>query len=131
MACGQNTTVSQDAINNPLTADGKVDSSQLAKIEFEVDTFDFGTIKQGEKVPFSFKFTNTGKTDLIVTSVSPSCGCTTANYSKDPISPGKSGAVDVIFDSANKKDRVLKSIVIQTNGIPNVAQVFFKGQINI
>ena len=48
------------------------------------DTFlDLGTIKQGEKAPFVFVYTNKGKFPLLINNVLPGCGCTLANYSKN------------------------------------------------
>ena len=38
----------------------KVDPSQLAEIDFENVTHDFGTVQEGEVVKYPFKFKNTG-----------------------------------------------------------------------
>ena len=53
-----------------------VQKNEKAVMVFEQMNHDFGTVTEGEKVIYSFKFTNTGKVDLHLTSVGTSCGCT-------------------------------------------------------
>ncbi|HWZ35443.1 MAG TPA: DUF1573 domain-containing protein, partial [Mucilaginibacter sp.] len=76
MACHQN----EKKADINYTTDG-------SDIKYEASAFDFGKIKQGEKVSHSFKFTNTGKSPLIVTSAVASCGCTTPVWPKSPVLP--------------------------------------------
>ncbi|HIN39785.1 MAG TPA: DUF1573 domain-containing protein, partial [Flavobacteriales bacterium] len=68
--------ISTDIVNNPTSAYGDETSEELPKIIFEKNAYDFGKIIQGEKVTLSFKFTNEGDADLIVTSARGTCGCT-------------------------------------------------------
>jgi hypothetical protein len=62
--------------------------------------FDFGKIPQGKPVTNEFKFTNSGKVPLVLSQVSASCGCTTPEYSKEPIAPGKTGTIKATFNAA-------------------------------
>lgn len=78
-------------------------------------TYDFGDIKQGEKVKHQFKFTNTGDHDLIIVKGYGSCGCTVPEYPKEPIKPGESGFINVQFNSKGKKDHQKKKIVLEAN----------------
>ncbi len=88
---------------------------------FKQDTIDFGTVKQGTKVEMDFVFKNTGKTPLIITSAEGSCSCTVPNYPKEPIAPGKSGTIHVVFDSANKMGLQHKTAtIISNNGDGNI-----------
>ena len=68
------------------------------QIFFKKKVIDFGTVKEetGE-VKLSFKYKNTGNMPLIVERVYPSCGCTTADYTKTPLKKGKTGVINLVF----------------------------------
>lgn len=83
--------------------------------KFEQTTHDFGNIKEGPEATYSFKFTNTGKSPLIIQRCSASCGCTIPKWSKDPIMPGKTGTIDVKFNSKGRVGSFTKTIYIQSN----------------
>ncbi len=117
------------SIDVPLTSDGKVDTSQLPKFTFSNDTYDFGQIKQGEKVSYSFKFKNTGNTPLIISSASASCGCTVPSYPEEPIQPGEESKIDVVFDSNGKMGMQTKTITLVANTIPNTKVLYLRGEI--
>lgn len=117
------------SIEVPLTNDGKVDTSQLPKFTFINDTYDFGQIKQGEKVSYSFKFKNTGNTPLIISSASASCGCTVPSYPEEPIQPGEESKIDVVFDSNGKMGMQTKTITLVANTIPNTKVLYLRGEI--
>ncbi len=85
------------------------------KVEFKTSDFDFGTIKQKEKVNHRYEFTNTGKSDLIIRKIKASCGCTATNPEKDVIKPGESSYIDVTFNSAGKRGKQRKTITVITN----------------
>jgi hypothetical protein len=106
-------------VQNPNTASGKADPDKLPKIEFEKDFHDFGKIIQGEKVTFAFKFKNTGKSLLLISSVSTTCGCTVTDFPKEPIKPGESGKIDVSFDSEGKRGPQNKTATVMANTQPN------------
>src|SRR5689334_20137604 len=57
----------------------------LPTLDFERTEYDFGTVKEGQKVNYTYKFKNNGAAQLIVQSVQPSCGCTAPDWTKDPI----------------------------------------------
>lgn len=116
---GKETEIPANVVENPKTASGKIDLEKLPKIEFEKDFHDFGKIIQGEKVTFAFKFKNTGKSLLLISSVSTSCGCTVSDYPKEPIMSGGSGKIDVSFDSEGKRGPQNKTITIFANTQPN------------
>jgi Protein of unknown function (DUF1573) len=60
---------------------------------------DFGAIPQGKPVTAVFKVKNKSKSPLIFTSVNASCGCTTPNYTKEPIAPGKTGEITATYNA--------------------------------
>jgi hypothetical protein len=81
------------------------------------DVHDFGQVKKGPIVNYSFEFTNTGKEPLIIRDVNPSCGCTNAEWDKEPILPGKKGRIKVGLRTAEQKGNFMKEVYIQSNAI--------------
>lgn len=82
---------------------------------FNKKEHDFGEIKQGDKVNYTFTFKNTGSNDLSITSAQGSCGCTVPEYDKNPIKPGKSGKMKVSFDSSGKTGVQTKTVTVRAN----------------
>lgn len=128
-ACAEKTDSSKVNMEVPLTSDGKIDESKLPKFEFASESYDFGKIKQGEKVSFSFKFKNVGSTPLIISSASASCGCTVPSYPEDPVQPGAEAKIDVVFDSNGKLGMQTKTVTIVANTIPNTKVLYLRGEI--
>ncbi len=92
------------------------EASETAPVmTFEESEFDFGDIKQGDKVEHIFTFTNTGKSDLLITDAKGSCGCTVPDYKKDPIKPGEKSTMKVTFDSTGKSGQQQKTVTISAN----------------
>ena len=98
-------------------------------MEFEKRVHDFGIIIQGEKVAYTFNYKNTGGSDLIIKSAQGSCGCTVPTFSKEPIKPGESGEIEVVFNSSGRKGNQHKTISIFTNAQPNKEVLTITGQI--
>jgi len=92
-------------------------------MDFEEDHFDFGTLNAGEVVSHEFKFKNTGKATLIITSASSSCGCTVPSYPHKAIAPGEEGIIKVEFDSGGKKNKVKKTVNITANTNPAIQKI--------
>ncbi|MEJ5266558.1 MAG: DUF1573 domain-containing protein [Bacteroidales bacterium] len=85
------------------------------KIEFETIDYDFGTIKQGDKVSYNYVFKNTGKSDLIIRKIKASCGCTATNPEKMVIKPGESSHITATFNSTGRTGKQSKTITVITN----------------
>jgi len=99
-------------------------------IEFEEMDFDFGSVKDGEKVNHTFKFKNTGGESLILIDVKGSCGCTVPeNWPKEPILPGEFGQIDLTFDSKNRVGKVRKTVRIQANTKPAKTTLEITGEV--
>ena len=64
------------------------------------EIFDFGTIAKGKPVTHEFEFTNTGSVPLFIQNVKGSCGCTSPEWTKDPIPAGAKGYVKATFNAA-------------------------------
>lgn len=69
-------------------------------MKFKEEIHDFGTIPQGKPVTTEFTFKNTGKEPITLNNVHASCGCTTPEWTKEPILPGKSGMVKATYNAA-------------------------------
>ena len=121
--------VDGEVVNFSATANGSSDKSNLPVIKFAEGTFDFGKIIQGEKVAHKFTFTNEGKSNLIITSAKGSCGCTIAEPTKEPIAPGGTGVIDVVFDSNGKSGTINKSVSVITNCEPNTVFITISGNV--
>lgn len=90
--------------------------AQEAEITFDKDSHDFGTIAEElGKVSYDFTFTNTGKAPLFLTRVSASCGCTTPNWTKEPIAPGEKGKITVTYSTTGRPGSFNKSITVISN----------------
>jgi len=105
----------------------KEDVSQV-EIKFEKETHDFGTIPQGTPVTYEFKFKNTGKAPLILTNASASCGCTTPEWTKEPIKPGKTGYVKATYNAASPGE-FTKSVTVQSNAKNSTVILYLKGNV--
>jgi len=117
-----------DIIHNSDTADSaNADTLNVPKIKFDEDVFEFGKVKQGEVAKHAFSFTNVGKTNLLILDTKSSCGCTVTDYNKAPIPPGKSGVINVEFDTKDKKDFQEKKVTIFTNTNPNEFELTMSG----
>ncbi|MFM1876742.1 MAG: hypothetical protein RL266_2479 [Bacteroidota bacterium] len=124
-----------EVVNNPATAEGEtvaVENNGPAPVfTFEKEVHDFGTIVQGEKVAYSFKFKNTGEADLIITSAKGSCGCTVPEYPVEPIAPGEEGVIDVVFNSDGKSGQQNKKVTIVANTVPNTKVLAINGMVEV
>ena len=117
-------------VDNPMTASEQTTSNEkLPQITFAEESFDFGKIKQGDVVDHQFKFKNTGKSDLIITSASGSCGCTVPDWPKNPIPPGEEGKIDVQFNSAGKSGMQRVTVTLVANTIPNTKVLTVTGEV--
>ncbi len=120
-----------DIIYNPNTAEGTSTMDMLPVITFDTEEHDFGQIIEGEVVTYAFKFKNTGKSDLLISSVSTSCGCTVSKYDREPVKPGEPGILQVTFDSKGRKGFQNKTITVLSNTQPNSHILHIKAKVII
>lgn len=102
---------------------------KTAVLTLEEDSFDFGTVKEGEKVEHEFIFSNTGEAPLILSNVQASCGCTTPDYSRNPIQPGEKGMVKVVFDSKGQQGNQHKIITVTANTTTPNTLLHLRGEV--
>ena len=98
-------------------------SAPKSQITIKETSHDFGTIKQGDKVSYTFEYTNTGQAALILSNVQTTCGCTASEWSKTPLPPGQTGKLTATFNSAGKVGRQNKVISIFSNAVNSEERV--------
>ncbi len=94
----------------------------------DTENFDFGKIKQGVPATHKFIFTNKGKVPMVITNAQPSCGCTTPDWTKDPIPPGGQGFVTATYNAA-APGAFNKSISVMANVEAGVVVLHIMGEV--
>ncbi len=96
-------------------------------VKFKTRTMDFEKAKDGDVLKFTYRFTNTGRNPLVFYDVTTPCGCTTPDWSSEPVLPGESGELHVTFDTKTKVGKQTKLVKILTNTDPSEISLFIKG----
>lgn len=104
-------------------AQAQAPASSNAEMAFEKESHDFGDINQGDAVKHTFKFTNTGTDALVISDIKTTCGCTTPQWTRDPVMPGERGEIVVQFNSSGKIGKQHKVVTIITNAKEPVKRV--------
>ncbi len=99
-----------------------------AKIEFKTETVDYGEIAKGSDGVRKFEFTNTGNAPLIISKVSSSCGCTIPKKPEAPILPGKTGEIQVKYDT-NRVGPIRKAVTVISNADTPTKVLKIKGEV--
>ena len=105
-------------------------NKQNGPIIFTKLVHDYGTIDVGSPGHCEFKFTNGMKTPLVISNVRPSCGCTVAKWSKEPILPGKTGSIKINF-STKIPGTFFKTISVISNAKNATVTLRIKGNVRI
>ncbi|GGH20110.1 DUF1573 domain-containing protein [Mucilaginibacter phyllosphaerae] len=124
-ACNQTGQRASAAVSDA----GNTSATNAPVMKFEKETHDFGKITEGAKVSYAFKFTNTGKSPLIIKDAIATCGCTKPEWPTAPIPPGASGEIKVTFNSAGKMGLQDKQITITSNTVPAQSMVHLIGEV--
>lgn len=108
------TKINKENLEKASSRDAEIKKG-TASIAFDKTEYDFGTVNEGDIVETSFKVTNSGKTDLVITNAQGSCGCTVPVWPKAPIKPGETANVDVKFNTSGKPNKQSKTVTLTTN----------------
>ncbi|MDR2816823.1 MAG: DUF1573 domain-containing protein [Proteiniphilum sp.] len=101
-----------------------------ASLSVSEESYDFGTIKEsGGKVSHTFVIKNDGTQPLVITRVIASCGCTTPDWTKEPIAPGKTGEILVTYDPQGRPGSFAKTVSIYSNGKKGSQVVAIRGEV--
>ncbi len=115
MACNQSNTTKA---TNDSTATTTIANANAPVMKFDVESYDFGKAKAGAKITYDFEFANIGKSPLIITDATATCGCTVPEWPKEPVMPGQRGKIRVTFDSTGKSGLQDKQIIVTANTNP-------------
>jgi hypothetical protein len=126
LTCAGFAAQAQTAAVKPANAQVKPAGPQ---IQFDEMKYDFGTAKQGDVVKHVFKFKNVGTQPLVISNIGVSCGCTTPEWTKDPVMPGKTGSITANFNTAGKMGMQNKVLTIESNSAAGNAMVSVVGEV--
>ena len=98
-------------------------------MRFEVETYDFGTIIEGNIAEYEFVFTNTGSAPVIISNVNASCGCTTPYFTKDPVMPKSKGSIKASYNSNGRPGVFHKTITVTSNATSPTKILAIKGNV--
>lgn len=110
------------------TEEPAADNSDKPGIEFENLVHDYGTIKKGSDGNCVFVFENTGESDLILTNVKSSCGCTVPKWPREPLEPGAEAEIKVRYNTS-KTGSFTKTITVYSNAPNNPIYLKIKGKV--
>lgn len=104
--------------------------AQQPKITFEKTEHDFGKINEADgRVTTIFNFRNEGMAPLILSNVRASCGCTTPNWTREPINPGETGQITVTYNPNGRPGRFQKTITVTSNAEEATQKLYIKGEV--
>ena len=121
-ACGG---TDSPAVAGPTAASSKA-TAALTTIHWLDSAKNYGKINEGQKLALSFRFQNTGDKPLIIESVTPTCGCTIADYPKEPIAPGQEGEITGEFDSNGREGLQQKHLTVRSNVAQKAQDISFE-----
>ena len=102
------------------------DSTTVQMID---SVYNFGKVTDGDKVEYSFRFKNTGNNPLIVSDATASCGCTVPEKPEEPIKPGETGFIKVVFNSKGHVGTANKVVTVTSNAYPKFPLLAIKGEV--
>ena len=102
--------ISEDKISKP--------AGPKTTVAFDNYEYDFGNIAQNSSHKYVYTFTNTGKEPLVISKAKGSCGCTVPRWPKEPIAPGGTGEIEIIYKPGKQKNKQSKTITITANTEP-------------
>jgi hypothetical protein len=102
----------------------------LTKMQLSATEHDFGTFKEeAGKQTFDFIVTNTGTEPLVIQNIVASCGCTTPEWTKQPIPAGATGKISAIYDPTGRPGPFNKTLSVYSNTKPEVVVLVIKGEV--
>ncbi len=120
--------ISMEMVPNAAMPAGTPSGTLTAdNMQFETEMHDFGTVTEGPTADYTFTFVNTGKEPIIIQNVQPACGCTAADWSKEPIAPGHKGFAKAVYNTQGRPGAFNKTVTVLTNAGAKVLS--FKGEV--
>jgi hypothetical protein len=101
--------------------------SAQAQLKFMDTKKNFGFVKKGEQVKLTYELFNAGNQPLLITDAKAECSCTKVTWPKEPIFPGKSNSIEILFDTSPTYDRQDRVVEVFSNDIKSPQKIRFKG----
>lgn len=100
------------------------------KVEFENSVHDFGKVAESAgTVSCEFTFKNVGTAPFLIQRVQASCGCTTPDYTNEPVLPGKTGKIKVTYSTTGRPGTFNKDITVFSNVPDSIYRLTIKGEV--
>lgn len=113
-----------------ISAAAAAKAQSQGTMQFKETIWDFGRINELDpKVSHVFEFTNTGKEPFVIESVVTSCGCTTSEYTRSPVMPGKTGMIKIMFNPDGQEGTVRKEVYVTSDNRRNRATLIVRGDV--
>ena len=91
---------------------------------------DFGTFKEDAgQQSYDFTITNTGSNPLVIQNVVASCGCTTPDWTRQPIPAGGTGKITAKYDPRGRPGSFNKTLTVYMNTKPETTVLTIKGEV--
>lgn len=98
-------------------------------LKFNKETHDFGTLKEGPLATYNFEVSNAGTAPVVITNAQASCGCTTPEWSKEPIMPGAKSVIKVGYNTSGRPGNFTKTITVMSNAENGTTILTIKGNV--
>ena len=99
------------------------------EMKFDSDNHDFAKVTEGTVATHEFRFKNTGNQPVVISNVQASCGCTTPEWTKEPVLPGKSGIIKAAYNSNGRPGVFHKTITVTSNAKEPSKVLSIKGDV--
>lgn len=107
---------------------GTMMASAQAVVKFDKTSHNYGKFTEDKPQTCVFKFTNTGNEPLVIHQAFASCGCTVPTFTKEPIAPGKSGEIKVVYNGKGKlPGHFKKTVSVRSNATNALVRVYIEG----
>lgn len=101
---------------------------EKSEITFVSLEHNYGQLEFNANSTYQFEFTNTSKVVLVLNDVKASCGCTTPEWSREPIKPGEKGKITVKYNTMIPGP-FHKSITVYSNAKVNPIVLTIQGEV--
>ena len=119
---------------NPTTPEqpgAESEARPRTSLNWSSKEYDFGDIKQDSENEHVFKFTNTGDEPLIIEDAKGSCGCTVPEFPKQPIPPGGTDEIRVVYKPGKQKNNQTKKVTVTANTDPVQTILTIKANVEV
>jgi len=117
------------SVTDPMASKADKPAGPTTSMTFNETSHDFGQIMQDSENKKIFSFTNTGSEPLIIENAKGSCGCTVPKYPKEPIAPGATGEIEVVYKPGKQKNQQTKNVTITANTDPSKTILTIKADV--